>query len=73
MANCKDNFASSVSQLKRIAKGAGISVMDPRRKEICVAGIELCVLRESDILYILAGAENEFAAERRLITRISEA
>lgn len=73
MDNCVDNYASCTGRLKRIAKSAGIGKMDPRRKEICIAGMELCVLKESDIIYILTGAESETAAERRLVTRISEA
>lgn len=47
--------------------------MDPRRKELCIAGVELCVLKDSDIIYILTGAETELAAERRLKTCIARA
>lgn len=73
MANCADNYSSCSGRLKKIAKSIGIEHMNARRKEICLVGMELCVLKESDIIYILTGAESETAAERRLKTRISEA
>jgi hypothetical protein len=43
-----------------------------RRKEICETGLDLYVLSEADVLFILRDAESDFAAERRLRQRISD-
>lgn len=73
MARCKDDCASSVGRVRKVAKSIGLETMDPRRKELCIVGVELCVLKDSDIIYILTGAETESAAERRLKTCIARA
>ena len=66
------DLSSSNSKLKRILRKFGIKEIDPERKELCIAGLDLCVLSESDIIYIVLEAKDFFSAQRRLHTRISE-
>lgn len=72
MANCADDMTSPTKRIRSVASSAGIKRCDPERREICIVGVELCVLSDDDILYILRDASNVYAAQRRLKSRISE-
>ena len=72
MAKCADDMTSPSKRIREVAAEAGITHVDPERKEICVAGLELCVLNNEDIVFILRDAENIYAAQRRLKAKISE-
>lgn len=61
---------ASNSKLREVAHRYGIKRVDPERKELCLAGLDMCVLNEDDIIYIISGAESVYAAQRRLRAKI---
>lgn len=60
------------SRIKAVATEFGLGKLDSERKDLCIAGLELYVLKDEDLIYILRDAATISDARFRLKQRIRE-